>query len=506
MQARTASGSTRFSATQRALENAIPQGADVTVTLYATAPQTHLVAGPISVARAKAAMDRLTPIDAAQNPLAVATLLGGLVSGHHFAQTFFASASSLSPPVPQSLHAFAVGGPLPNFALGSFAVSRAGFGAGALKARLEVANFSPRPQDLQVEISAGGMRLATAPIRLEAREIGGVEFPTLAPSSAYRADLKPSDGFPLDNVAFATPRTGGEIQVLFVSPTPADGAALAGLPGLHIRTMPPEKFSPQEAKADLVIFEYGVPKELPSANALLVMPPGGDPVFDLKLMQGQVSQVAGWRSPDPLTDGVNFRLLALRQPESFGVHPWMESVVNSNLGALIMEGTRQGHRYVALGFNPFPYLGTKNLPMSILTLNILGYLSGFGSEDAGYRTGYPWTVPAGVSEIITPEGRKVSVQAGARFSEDTTQGIYQLMGPGSQRRLRAINLADLAVSDLENPRPIGLNLHPQVREQAPDFSERITFTAHLIAAILALAACEAIFTYRRRRPARVAQA
>ena len=37
----------------------------------------------------------------------------------------------------------------------------------------------------------------------------------------------------------------------------------------------------------------------------------------------------------------------------------MESVVNSNLGSLILQGKHQGHRYVALGFNPFPYLGQK---------------------------------------------------------------------------------------------------------------------------------------------------
>ena len=84
------------------------------------------------------------------------------------------------------------------------------------------------------------------------------------------------------------------------------------------------------------------------------MPPGGNEAFGLRLAPGATTQVTDWRSPDPLTDGVNFRLLALRQPESFAVHPWMESVVNSNLGSLILQGKHQGHRYVALGFNPFP--------------------------------------------------------------------------------------------------------------------------------------------------------
>ena len=235
-----------------------------------------------------------------------------------------------------------------------------------------------------------------------------------------------------------------------------------------------------------------------SGGRAVMLPPGGDDVFGLRLAPGATTQITDWRSPDPLTDGVNFRLLSLRQPESFAVHPWMQSVVNSNLGSVIMEGTHQGHRYIVLGFNPFPWLGKRNLPMSVLTLNILGYLSGFGSEDAGYRTGEPWIVPAGVSEIITPGGIKVRVEPGIPFTRGTEQGIYQLIGPGSRKSLRAVNLADLNQSNLENPATIKLDI-ASGGGLPPDFSERQTFTPYLLAAILILAACEALFTYRRRR-------
>jgi hypothetical protein len=216
------------------------------------------------------------------------------------------------------------------------------------------------------------------------------------------------------------------------------------------------------------------------------------------VVPGATTQITDWRSPDPLTDGVNFRLLSLRQPESFAVHPWMPSVVNSNLGSVVMQGNHLGHRSVVVGFNPFPWMGRRNLPMSVLTLNILGYLSGFGSEDAGYRTGEPWIVPAGVAEIITPGGAKVHVEPGTPFTGGTEQGIYQLIGPGSQKRLRAVNLADLNKSNLENPATIKIDI-PSGAGPPPDFSERQSFTPYLLAAILILAACEALFTYRRRR-------
>lgn len=488
----------RFDAAKGALQKAIPNQNGVAVSLYVTAPQPHLIKASMSVGQAQSAISRLRPIDAPQSTLSVAKTLGDLLSSHRFTQVLFASSDPVSPPLPAALHVFKAGDPMPNYAIGSFAVGGAEFGSGALRAHVTVANFSSEPQSLEVEISAEGKTLARAQARLAAREIGSVEFPTLAPTSVYRAELTPADNFALDNVAYAAPAAGAEIQVLFVSPTPADAAGLGSLPQLKLRTVTPEQYSPNDAKADLLIFEYGIPKELPAANALLVMPPGGDDVFRLQVKPGATTQVTDWRSPDPITDGVNFRLLALRQPESFAVHPWMESVVNSNLGSLILQGTHQGHRYIALGFNPFPYLGRKNLPMSVLTLNILGYLSGFGSEDIGHRTGQPWIVPAGVNEIITPAGKAIRVEPGIPFTEGTQQGIYQLIGPGSQRRVRAVNLADLNVSDLENPPAIKLDLGTAANQPA-DFSERQTFTPYLIAAILILAAGEALFTYRRKR-------
>lgn len=489
----------RFETAKTTLQRAIPNQNGVAVSLYVTAPQPHQLRTSMSVGQAESAISHLAPIDAPQSTISVAKMLGDLVSGHRFTQILFATADPVSQPLPPGLHIFKAGDPLPNYAIGSFAVGGAQFGSGALRARLTVANFSAQPQNLEVAISAEGKTLAKARAHVGAREISGVEFPTLAPASEYRADLKPADAFPLDNVAYATPAAGTEIQVVFVSPTPADAAGLTSLPQLKIRTLSPEQYSPDQAKADLLIFEYGIPKELPAANILLVMPPGGDDVFGLRVKPGATIQVTDWRSPDALTDGVNFRLLALRQPESFAVHPWMESVVNSNLGSLILQGKHQGHRYVALGFNPFPYLGKRNLPMSVLTLNILGYLSGFGSEDAGHRTGEPWIVPAGVNKIITPAGKSIRVEPGTPFNQGNQQGIYQLIEPGSQKRLRAVNLADLNVSDLENPPTIKLDIAANGAGQPPDFSQRQTFTPYLIAAILMLAAAEALFTYRRRR-------
>ena len=192
-----------------------------------------------------------------------------------------------------------------------------------------------------------------------------------------------------------------------------------------------------------------MPKELPAGNALLVMPPGGDPVFNFAVRPADSIQIASWQRPDPLTDEVNFRLLELRHGEFFDLHPWMESIVSGNGGGLLLAGVRQGHRYVATGFNPFPYLGKQNLPMSVLTLNMLSYLAGLGADSVGYRTGEPWLVPAGVEKIILPSGSSVAVKPGTLFTAGTQQGIYQLVDAAGERRPRATMLSDLAESDLD---------------------------------------------------------
>ena len=142
-------------------------------------------------------------------------------------------------------------------------------------------------------------------------------------------------------------------------------------------------------------------------NTMLVMPPPGDPVFGLTVTPTAKVEIAGWRPTDTLTDSVNFRLLSLRGGEYFGTHPWMSQVVGGDGGALLLKGDRGAHRFVATGFNPFPYLGKRNLPMSVLTLNAISYLAGLGSTSSGYRTGQPWLVPAGVDSVILPSGKKI---------------------------------------------------------------------------------------------------
>jgi hypothetical protein len=500
MQAHTREGATRFDLARKETRAMLSNSDASTVALYLTAPHPHQVNGaPMSLTEAHFQIAQATASDAPTDPAAVVSLLGELSSSGRVSKVIFASSRPLAPPTPPRINAITVGDTLDNFALGSFTLRRETFGAEALHARLTVANFSPKPNEVAVTVSGDDRRLGIAKANLGPRETGVVEFPSLGPAKIYKAELSPSDGFPLDNIAYATAGSVKSVSVLFVSPHPADAQGLESIPGVTVATKSPDAFTPADLNnIDLAIFEFAAPKELPTVNTMLVMPPADDPVFGFNATSVPAVQITQWSPIDPLSDAVNFRLLNIRQGEVFGGHPWMESTVDGAGGSLLLHGERQGHRFIATGFNPFPYLGKRNLPMSIVTLNMLGYLAGVGANSGGYRTGEPWLVPAGVHDVVTPSGSEVPAKPGTLFTDVAAQGIYRLIGPGNLETLRAVNLADLATSDFESVPPLKIETAGAAATPAA-LNEKSPLTAYVLAAILALLALEAMLLYRRKR-------
>jgi hypothetical protein len=505
MKAQTASGGSRFDKAKKELDAMLAaMPGESAVSVYLTSPEPHRVnAAPLSIAAARSAVRDAQATDAPADNGALVNLLTELSSDSHYAKVIFAGARALAPPVPPGITAITVGDPIENFAIGSFVLRRESFGSQALRASVTVANFSTAPKTLKVAITADGKSLASAESNVRPGETAALDFPSLAPAAVYQAVLAPSDGFSLDNVAYATSASVKSVSILFVSPTPDDAKGLGSIPGVSVTTVAPDAFSPGElASADLAIFEYSVPKEMPSVNALLVMPPPGDPVFHFDTVQVRAAQVTAWRATDPLAYSVNFRLLNPGAGEAFGVHPWMAPVVDGRQGALVLRGERDGHRFVASGFNLFPYLGRQNLPMSILTLNILGYLAGVGANSGGYRTGQPWLVPAGIESVILPSGQTVAAKPGTLFDDTASLGVYKLVGRHGAVTLRAVNFSDLADSDLLNATPLRIESHaPAPKTRA--VTAKAPLTLYLFAAILVLLALEGLVVYRRRSAAGV---
>ena len=100
---------------------------------------------------------------------------------------------------------------------------------------------------------------------VEPGDVATLEFPNLPLARVYRAQLEPADAFPLDNVAFATAPAVKPSRFSSSVRCAADGESLKSIPGVTVTTRAPAAFTPKDlASADLAIFEYTMPKELPA--------------------------------------------------------------------------------------------------------------------------------------------------------------------------------------------------------------------------------------------------
>jgi len=102
-----------------------------------------------------------------------------------------------------------------------------------------------------------------------------------------------------------------------------------------------------------------------------------------------------------------------------------------------------------LGFDPLPYLGRENLPMSVFTLNLLDWFfdsRGANSQATGEAI-FLGKVQSG-DRMILPDGKSLAITPGAAFFGGAFfQGIYRLTRGGATE-LFARNLLDRGESDL----------------------------------------------------------
>jgi hypothetical protein len=498
MQTKMPSGQSRFEAARARLFGFL-SGSEDEITVYLTTPTPHRLGPPlVGESQARAALGALRPLDAAEDLHAVSELITRLGASARYAQIVVASSHPLRSLAAGPVVGLTIGDSVANFALGSFIVERGTLGSQSVKARATVANFSAQAAALRLTLSDAVKPLAVRTLDLAPGAIGAVDFADLPPAPFFRLQLEPSDAFALDNIAYAVASASREMRILFVSPTASDAAGLDALPGVRVRIEAPENYTPRDSfSADVAIFEYTAPKELPGANSLLVLPPGSTAPFDFLTEPAADVRFMSWRRPNPLTDGVNFRLFELPRAEFFGPHPWMDTVADGEGGGLILTGERDGRRYVALGFVPFPYLGKNNLPMSVFTLNVLSYLGRLLSPAQGYRAGQSWRIPPDVEQVITPSGASIAVTPASAFEGAVEQGIYQLVG-AQGRILRAVNFNNLSESNLLNPAPLEVTLAPKTGAPA-QIETKAPLATTLITLALALAALEAAVAYRRRR-------
>lgn len=450
--------------------------ADGRVGVYTTNPL-----GPASAAGAERAVDRSAVSDAPDpSDAALSGFLSRLLTERGYRRViFFTDRSVVGLADDARVRVVTLGPPRPNLGIRTFRVYRSPFFPDEVQASVGIggATDSLPAWQLVVEDGRSGRRVASQPAEQAERagamgradRSGGTQdagtlrpetvrtfsFSDLPPTDLYRARVvfdtpragERSDGLLLDNEAVAVLPRLETVSVLLVSPTPEVGDSLAQIPNLRLTRLPPEEYDPAAAThagLTCILFHLTTPDVLPTLPAAFFLPPQDNPLFGLG-DGARRPRVTDWTLGHPLTAYLSFPLLAPMYAQALRPSAWNLPVVESTAGPLVLAGEQAGRRYVVTGFDVLPYLGHANLPVSILTLNILSWLADTVGGSSAYPTG---TVLHPPIQLRFPDQEQFRA-----FEEAVVldrQGVYRLRENGVERLL-AVNLMNTGESTPGKP-------------------------------------------------------
>jgi hypothetical protein len=478
-------GKSRLARAKEAATSIIDEtGTGARIDVYLTTPRlAKLRAEPFTPAEAKSAIRQIKSYDMGDPPIDYPHALERLAREQKYQRVHLITDHPARGQT-ATLRATTVGRPQPNLALTGFDVRRSSLVNARLEANVQVGNFSASEQKIKVVVAAGGAPIASRDITLAAGALANARFEGLPEHSVYQAEIDARDGLALDNRRFAVAPSSRHLKILAITPRPQAALSLKSIPGVAVEVIAPADYDQSErAGYALEIFHYSAPAALPQSPALFILPPDNNPLVKLGAALPNAS-VSNWREAHALTRYVNFALFRPSYARPLKPQAAGDIVVESPDGALAFATERQGVRYLVLGFDPLPYLGRDNLPMSIFTLNFLDWFfesGGFGSQ----ATGEPiWLGPSRTGgQIVTPAGEKLSLNPErVNFSATFYQGIYRLES-GGQTEIYARNLQDPGESDLRNPTTIELQRGPSPQGSS---SVLFSFWPYLLFASLAL--------------------
>jgi Aerotolerance regulator N-terminal len=503
-------GKSRFALAQDSASSLVSElGAGGKIDLYLTTPRLEKIhAASLSPAEATGIIAAQVPYDLAEPPIDYGDLLAQLARQQKYERVYLLTDH---PARGQSAAArvITVGEPRANFALTHFEVQRSSLANARLEALVEVANYSERDEKLKIVLLAKGAELANREIAVGAGKTASVSFGGFAEHPFYEAEIVNRDALPLDNKRFAVAPASRNLRILGITPRPRELDSLKAIPGVQIDIIAPGDYDKAERVGyGLEIYHFAAPATLPSGAALFILPPGnsswvslGAPVYNV--------MVSNWRDPHVLTRYVNFNLFRPTYARPLKPQTAGDIVIDSGAGPLAFASERQGVRYLTLGFDPLPYLGRDNLPMSVFTLNLLDWFfdSGSGNNQATGEAIFLGKVKIG-DRLILPGGKSLAITPGAAFFGGAFfQGIYQLNRSG-ETDLFARNLLDRGESDLRTAAPIAVG---GANSGSASLSVLFSFWPYLLVASLVLLLLEWFLSPRMsawqfpRSPSRVAQ-
>lgn len=399
-----------------------------------------------------------------------------------------------------------------NVAISEFSVRRYPLDKSRSEVMLEVANTNEKPVQIELTLLGDGALIDVSRFALGPNERLPRYYQDLAGASrTLEAKIRLADGraddLPADDHAYALMPERHRARVLTVSKgnTYLEAALLLD-EYLDVTSVLPAKPIPNE-HFDVAILD-GVADALPDtvAAALYLNPPDGG--VPLKL--GAPVRDFGFDTWDKKSAILRFLALGdvqVATGRALLPGPTDRVLGASDQGPILVSGSRSGHRFVALGFDPRASDWVLRVAWPLFVLNTI---NAFVEEDTGYvssfRTGEVWQIPVpsavDSATVIDPRGvaHVVPVKEGRAVYLGEAAGFYKLRagsGAAAVASEFAANLSDLSESRITPAAELafGQKKAGKVSIGAPGAKREVW--VYLLAAVIALSVIEWI-TYHRR--------
>jgi len=215
------------------------------------------------------------------------------------------------------------------------------------------------------------------------------------------------------------------------------------------------------AEYDLVVLDGFTPKDLPDRNSIIVNPETNLP-FGKLLSQNDNPIVIDWDRSHPVMRFVDLSNLKVRRGYNYQMPPWMNPLIESDMGTLAWVGERNNQRVLVLLFE-VRLRPSNNFPMlpvfPIFVSNALNWLAGVDAESSHrqLKPGEPLklSLPGVTADqtvtVRKPDGEAVKLDSEDGrivFSDTDTVGIYEVAGDDFMEGF-AVSLLNESESDIK---------------------------------------------------------
>jgi hypothetical protein len=226
--------------------------------------------------------------------------------------------------------------------------------------------------------------IAERSLDLSSGDTVSVDF-ELPKSAAYKASLVvrqplPANSIAEDDVAYFVPDLSSG-RAFLISEFSVEQFGLKKVPTISFESRTLDNYADDLDGVDFVIFHKVVPDSFPKVNSLFVSPDKDGSFFELgpeKNRSEKAIEVTSWDEINSITSYLKMPILKFSAVTPLLPRLGASAVVTSNAGPIILSLEKENARYVATGFEMFPYAAGKSPALSILSLNIFKWLSGHG--------------------------------------------------------------------------------------------------------------------------------